>query len=301
MDNKPTLEDHAMKVARKCWFPLLTESSKLQGGRLEKVATKFLSMKPFFRRGEDWPVCSGCDTRKSLLTQINMRDLPDEMKTYLHRHSGLFRAFYCFRCSVTQFENITEDLEFIEAEEVEDLSLNFFAVSKIVKEKIFSEELPKVLVDEIENCRDDPRWNVKPMGYEAKIVSDRVVSKWKEMKALDLPVSTERETHAALVDENAVRELEKVAGGDDDKLDGCVELRGKFRAGHEGTKLGGYIEWCQNPNYPICPECEVEMTLTFLQLQESFAVPHMWGDSGTAYITVCPRCLKRAGLGWDCY
>ena len=66
-----------------------------------------------------------------------------------------------------------------------------------------------------------------------------------------------------------------------------------------GIKLGGYIRWCQQIQYPTCPRCKLMMDVTFLQLEDDTMYNFSWGDCGTAHVTLCPKCGK-AGMSWAC-
>ena len=59
------------------------------------------------------------------------------------------------------------------------------------------------------------------------------------------------------------------------------------------------MSFVQDPEYPTCPDCDELMTVTFLAMTESDALPFVWGDCGTAHVTLCPKCGK-PGLGWAC-
>ena len=54
-------------------------------------------MKPFCRSNFSWPRCSGegCGKPKYLICQINISDLPDEVKIHIGKDSGLFQCFLC--------------------------------------------------------------------------------------------------------------------------------------------------------------------------------------------------------------
>ncbi len=84
----------------------------------------------------------------------------------------------------------------------------------------------------------------------------------------------------------------------------------------DGTKVGGYINWIQGPEYPICPQCknQTDHLLTLASWEWDGGTYHRWkpiesrakgsvvsadggndhgmmfGDAGAIYIGVCRRC-----------
>ena len=60
-----------------------------------------------------------------------------------------------------------------------------------------------------------------------------------------------------------------------------------------GPKIGGWIGWCGDVDFPQCPDCGVAMDLTFLSIYEDGKICKI--DLGSwlmMNVTLCPRCLK---------
>ena len=67
--------------------------------------------------------------------------------------------------------------------------------------------------------------------------------------------------------------------------------------GPDNIKLGGWINWCLDPVYPECPDCNTRKTAPLLELGESDKVLCFW-DGGMAHVTLCPKC-QQPGFGWE--
>lgn len=65
------------------------------------------------------------------------------------------------------------------------------------------------------------------------------------------------------------------------------------------TKVGGYPGWIQSEESVTCPQCEAAMTLR-AQLDGSLDHDLNFGDTGTAFVLVCPDEHAAAFL-WQCY
>ena len=60
-----------------------------------------------------------------------------------------------------------------------------------------------------------------------------------------------------------------------------------------GPKIGGWIGWCGDVDFPQCPDCGVAMDLTFLSIIEDEEICKI--DLGSwlmMNVTLCPRCLR---------
>ena len=81
---------------------------------------------------------------------------------------------------------------------------------------------------------------------------------------------------------------------EDDLENDCFMTLGK-KSVKSDTKLGGWFHWWDWSVYLHCPECDVMMDTTFLQISE---VEEYWGCASNwrnAFVMLCPRC-KRPGL-----
>jgi len=104
-----------------------------------------------------------------------------------------------------------------------------------------------------------------------------------EEAALDLDYESLEEFYAANVEET-----------------GHEPSDNSIAAPRPGIKLGGYVRWAQGIEYPTCPDCHILMDTTFLQIeQDPVLLDNIWGDCGTAHVTLCSNC-KRPAFGWAC-
>ena len=59
-----------------------------------------------------------------------------------------------------------------------------------------------------------------------------------------------------------------------------------------GVKLGGWPVWRVQGffGYPNCPDCGVEMEVSFLQIMKSKVFKYDWGRNGELLVLLCPKC-----------
>ena len=65
-------------------------------------------------------------------------------------------------------------------------------------------------------------------------------------------------------------------------------------------KLGGWPYWVQGVEYPVCPECRIQMQMIF-QLDSNHHLPYMFGDSGIAHLHQCRLHKNILAFGWASY
>ena len=65
-------------------------------------------------------------------------------------------------------------------------------------------------------------------------------------------------------------------------------------------KLGGWPYWVQGVEYPLCPECNIQMQMIF-QLDSKHHLPYMFGDMGVAHLHQCRLHKNRLAFGWASY
>ncbi len=65
-------------------------------------------------------------------------------------------------------------------------------------------------------------------------------------------------------------------------------------------KLGGWPYWVQSVEYPLCPECGIQMQMIF-QLDSKHHLPYMFGDMGVAHLHQCRLHKNRLAFGWASY
>lgn len=67
-----------------------------------------------------------------------------------------------------------------------------------------------------------------------------------------------------------------------------------------GDKLGGWPYWVQGVEYPVCPECGIQMQMIF-QLDSNHHLPYMFGDSGIGHLHQCRLHKSILAFGWASY
>lgn len=65
-------------------------------------------------------------------------------------------------------------------------------------------------------------------------------------------------------------------------------------------KLGGWPYWVQGVEYPLCPECGIQMQMIF-QLDSNHHLPYMFGDAGIAHLHQCRLHKSIFAFGWAAY
>ena len=83
------------EILRHSWKPEKTTSPS----RPPNIATKFGGSTPWVSDDWKWPSCVVCHKFMSFLCQINLTDMPTDMKERIALADGLFQCFYCIECS----------------------------------------------------------------------------------------------------------------------------------------------------------------------------------------------------------
>ena len=65
-------------------------------------------------------------------------------------------------------------------------------------------------------------------------------------------------------------------------------------------KLGGWPYWVQGVEYPLCPECGIQMQMIF-QLDSNHHLPYMFGDAGIGHLHQCRIHKNILAFGWAGY
>jgi ankyrin repeat protein len=68
-----------------------------------------------------------------------------------------------------------------------------------------------------------------------------------------------------------------------------------------GDKLGGWPDWVQDSNYPICSQCQGLQSQLIFQLEGGRTLPVDWGDAGIAYLLCCPKHPSEMSFITQCY
>lgn len=246
------------------------------------VVTKFGGAEPFRSSNFRWPYCAKCEKQKSFICQFNISSLLNGIQLEINRSDGLFQCFYCHDCSPN---GCFDDIYFIPRSDLIP-SLQSLVSKFIFHHNINTARLPEKIKSLI------PIHNEVFRQWEWEGFEEKKVERWVELKH-EIPSLTE-------IAEESEHKIISSTDISQEELDDMEEDENSaISFPHSGIKLGGYVRWCQGVEYPICPDCKVMMTITFLQLERSALFPFVWGDSGTAHVTLCPRC-GRPGLGWAC-
>lgn len=271
---------HFPQLVRSAWKPekATTPSENWR-------ASRFGGKRPFRRTNFRWPRCEECNHQKCLLVQLDVFTLPQEAQELSGLKEGLLQVFYCLSC--TPFRDVFSDLWVVPPTELVP-SLQCLAASTIMAAGIPLGGLPTKLKDAVEGYTEQFD-SAKCQGLE-----EVEVAAWRHL-GKEIPSMTELREEAEALEQAGITEeaLEKQCDSNDSKI-------GHLHWHIPNVKLGGWVRWCQDIEYPVCSRCNVEMRLPLLQMEQTVGMlDYMWGDSGTAHITLCPTC-HRLGLGWAC-
>jgi len=276
----------------------------------EDISTKFTGSKfggvdPFRSKYFKWPKCSDCGVLKAFICQIDIKNLPEKLHQHIQRKNGLFQCFYCLDCLDCDW--CFEDIFFVPEEELFP-SLQSLASRFIFQNNISTDDLPNKLKsyvikhNEVFRRSDTyirmlPAYQQDWEGFEEENIKE-----WVELKR-EIPGYYELLEDGEGLEPHVI--LTKT-GISEDNLDDLIDLgrehpelaNAPIQFPGCGIKLGGYVNFLM-VNYPTCPDCDVQMTITFLQMERNID-PFEWGDCGTAHVTLCPQC-GRPGLGISGY
>jgi len=290
------------------------ESAKTNAAQ---TATKFGGNRPYLAKDSAWPKCSKCEASKDFVCQINLAEIPKGIQTHIGLSSGLFQMFYCFECG--DFAEVFDDLVIISQDQLNVPSLLLLAGEASTNVKYESKNVPESFkkfirgVDskvqsksELPSSTEYPeklvRWEEKSaqeiMNYEEFTSKNFVAGDNPNEEALSEQYDDLMDlTYCEDVDEDEDEEDEEEEKEEEEEK--TVKITAKISGPASGIKLGGYVRWCQGVEYPTCPDCNVLMDTTFLQMEPDDLFNNSWGDCGTAHVTLCPSC-KKPGLGWAC-
>ena len=246
------------------------------------MASKFGGNKPFRTNDFQWPNCDDCSSKKSFLCQINIRYAPTAFKEHVSLSSGLLQVFYCFKCKP---KTCFKDVFIIKETEFEFFpSLKELAAETAVKQdgRLQPKLLPTPLKEYVSNKVAGPA-----------LFEEKVVSHWIEDE--EIPESTE-------FDLSILPKLyERLNIPDEEKgefIENLVSYESNSSVGTDlyawgGPKIGGWISWYDGVEFPKCPDCGVDMDLTFLSIMDTDPCEKIdLGPWVEMNVTLCPRCLK---------
>lgn len=251
------LEPWLSSVRRPGWKPVVEE------GDPALAASKFCGM-PWTGPETNWPECKGCGEPLSLLVQLDLDALPEELSNRFG--TGLLQLFYCVQ-EACHGEGGWEP---------------------------FSDVVSLVRVVHPTTDSAEPKPDEKPSLPAKAIVG------WERFE--DLPSPAEHDEiglkYTYDFEDGTLRiECPDVNLDVKQRMSECEAEEIAIAVG--GDKLGGWPAWVQGVEYPNCPICGARMVLV-LQLDSEDNIPFMLGDAGTGHITQCPEHKEVVAFGWAC-
>lgn len=227
------------------------------------TGSKFSGL-PLLLQDESWPECQCCHQPLELLLQLNLATLPDSMRE--RTGSGILQLFYCVQPN--------------------DCEPGW-----------------EPFADVVSRCRIIQEPDARPAAENYNQFPPKSITGWKATK--DYPSPVEHDQLGLLIDyhfhdvpfqpaEIKCPELNLRFEGMD-----RVNLLQSTVTSNDGDKLGGWPNWVQGVEYPLCPECKSPMEFLF-QIDSEFNVPYMFGDCGTGHVTQCRHHRHVVAFGWAC-
>ena len=288
MTEEPRQRDLIDHVLRSC--PFLERIARHPEYTLEdsRLCSKFGGINPFRRDNFKWPVCSECGELKYFGRQINIANLPPLLQQHIKMTSGLFQFFYCHECMP---DETFEDMYIVESPDLVP-SLKSLAAEKVGALKGYNPMfLPPIL-------RTFVNQNTESMGIgwdnEANVdgwIQKTELPKYLEILDSDTDIAKKIKREANLTDEQYQSFVGQLSDGHYEDV--CFTSSGAISV-ESVTKLGGWIHWWWDKPvmYLECPDCEVDMNISFLQISED---EEFWGHPQyfrNAFVMFCPKCKK---------
>jgi len=277
------IQNKCPEIARSAWRPIQAKRETE-----DKFATRFGGNRPFRSSSFCWPICEECHAHKAFLCQINLERMPPPVQQQIKRYSGLFQLFYCLECTPLDY---FKDMNFVPKSDFVP-SLKALSAQAVVENNCRTKDLPDLVKSYIADITE----YVPEAEYDGDIFEEKEVAMWEELKWKEVPNFEEMVCHNNGV---LAKKIGITPEDDDIYIDDIDYDVNTILTPQGGIKLGGYIRWCQQIEYPTCPKCKLKMDVTFLQLEDDDLYNFSWGDCGTAHITLCPACGK-AGMSWAC-
>lgn len=290
--NDPKLDLLKSKLShlkRKAWEPIV------QQGDGAITASKFAG-KPWLNEGEEYPTCPNCSKPMQLFLQINLDELPKNLKSRFG--SGILQFFYCTNSGVLKLDTglsgrTNEECETLIKNLPENMVQGTWGGSvdwegNIGKIKILKPH------DCVEECDG---WDAFSRCQFIRIVQPTDVSATFEIPEIE-----------GLFEPKLIVDWLEVDNYPDlDELDtlGVVLEQDEediliYQLDQGGDKLAGWADWVQYPQYPNCPTCNQPMNQFVIQLASEGNIPYAWGDWGYGYIMQCPEHKEQVAFLWQC-
>lgn len=240
-----------------------------------------------------WPRCTLCHGQMTFMCQLEAGTLPEEAQQLAMFDSGLLQVFYC-KCDPGQeFQGL-----WVVPDDKSVPSLKSLAASAVKKTgNIPTDCLPTHLEKEARDFTEE---------YEGEVTEETEVAGWEKI-CDEVPGSGEWSMSlleaGLFTDEYYGLEPEELIA--EEHREGVGEVRfprGFPSSGLDCIKLGGWISWGMDVEYPECPDCGVRMTSPLLEVRMPAKVLKDWEDGydhlKSVHVNSCPRC-QRPALGWE--
>jgi len=276
------IQENCPEIVRTPWKPVKEEVPSRNWH-----ATKFGGSNPFRGTNFSWPRCEDekCGKQKDFLCQINLSQLPDQVKTHIGKDSGLFQCFWCSE----RHDDKLASAHFIPRSEMIP-SLQTLAAIAVFESKANKDNLPEAMKTLVKKTNK--------MGVVEKSTSEeKQVKTWEESEVKEIPNYGEMTRNDYVsqkilampgMDERTYEEIfEDIYDEGTKIIEFGIKLAGWLYM--EGSPLddGNFAVW-----YPTCTDCKVKMDVTFLQLfSDGDILKHDWDShDGLAWVTLCPVC-----------
>ena len=297
-DGRPEDELNALlissdrRLVRPVWAPVWSDQPS---GRPK--ASKFGGSQPYRRPGFVWPRCTTCHGQMTFMCQLEASTLPEEAQKLCKFDSGLLQVFYCkCDCPFEEFKGLWV-VQDDKSKSVPSL-LNLAASALKKTGSIPTGCLPAALEKEARDFTEE---------YEGEVAEEREVAGWENLTN-EVPDSGEWSMallEAGLITLNQAigLEPEELIAEEHRQDIGEVKFPEGFpSSGLDGIKLGGWISWGMDVDYPECPDCDVRMTTPLLELRMPERVLKDWEEGYDhikgLHVNLCPRC-QRPALAWQ--
>jgi uncharacterized protein YwqG len=239
---------------RPAWKPIVTK------GDGELTSSKFSGI-PWLGADESWPICSSCQNPLQLFVQLDLGDLPPELKNRFGK--GLLQLFYCTHdCAAEKWAPFSQG-----------------KLVRVVKptKRVKTPDVP-----------------IKKGYFPGKRISG-----WTAID--DYPGTQEHDELGLRIDFDFSKNVARVECQSLGLVfeNQSMSIPEAISIAKNGDKLGGWPYWIQGAEYPDCPKCGARMEVVF-QLDSNNNLPFMFGDVGCGHITQCPRDKDVVTFAWAC-
>jgi len=246
---------HRPELVKPSWSPQLEELQEAEDRKLRKElpVSKIGGIHPFRFKGFEWPKCKKGHFM-SFICQILVNDLHPEMQEKLAKDSWMIQSYFCMVCGGDNQSSF-----YVNAEESPDLDACY--------------EDPKIRAGELKSKNKSDAEYLEPECFPTKIIkcwTDRVDNFPSQIELLE--------------DESL---LEKT-GIDYEEFSEFYEENYDTYLNDTRTRLGGWVNWPQAPEYPGSEGDSEDATETLLQLGQSECSMFSFRYD-TGFLNICPQ------------